>query len=289
MVQVMTNVELCLWNAGEGDPPSVRSVRDALERAGLSTTHAEDIPTTTAFRRACDSLRKKDRLIRVFKKDGDLHAQFDNEMLTGNKLQRTVMGVYRCHPTNRILGINTDDDQDLESELQGNFNISLYTYEWGDVSTVIQSVISKCGLGAYSPRKSGGIYFIPANPDRPALLDQIERFCEYVDIRFLRYVVPDTETQRSEIMDAVSAGIEQDVIAHETAIAEYTDASSAILEKRKNAIDSSLHLLRKLQGLLGARYDALFDRLTDAKERVAEMKTALTGTVSAGVRLLDFT
>lgn len=287
MVQVMSNIELCLWNSGSGEPPTVSAVRTALYSASLSESHAEDIPSTTAFRRACNKLTKKEMLTRVFKKNEDLHVQFDKESISGDGLGRQLIGVYRCHPTLAVRRVGYESDTGMEYQLQEQFDFCRQNYEWADVSVVIQNIIKKCGLGAYSPRKAGGIYFMPANPDRPALLDQMERFCTQIDVRFLRYAVPDTDSQRSEIMDAVSAGIEQDIVAHETTVQDYSDPSTATIDRRTNAIDSTRHLMGRLEGLLGNRFQPLVDRLEFLKTRLNELKTSNTGTTPAGGRRIN--
>lgn len=287
MAELMSNIELCCWNSGSSEPPTVVAVRDALHQSGLSESHAEDVPTTTAFRRSCNKLTKKDTLVRVFKKGEDLHVQFDKEIVEGSKLSRAFMGVYRCHSTLAVRGVGYPFDDEMESLLQVQFDICRTNYEWADVSNVIQNIIKTCGLGAYSPRKNGGIYFIPANPDRPALLDQIERFCTTIGVRFLRYAVPDTDSQRSEIIDAVSAGIDQDILAHESAVADYANANTATIDRRRNAIDSTRHLMGRLEALLGSRFQPFVDRLEFLKTRLTEMSSSTTGVAPAGGRRIN--
>jgi len=289
-MSTINNVSLLFWNLGEGDPPSVSAVRDSLAAAGLSATYAETVPVSTAFRRACDAKRKKTTLVRVFKNNGDLHWQIDEESIENNRLERRMVGVYRLHATNTVRGVGFDFDRDLEQFLDTEFGKAVRTYEWGDVSTIIKNIIDKCGLGAYSPRKSGGVYFVPENPERPRMLDQIEQFCTDIGIRFLRYTIPDTAAQRAEIMDAVSHGLEQDVIAHEQAIEEYSaESPSKALEKRVASIEATMALLDRLQHLIAGRHAALHYRLSNAKTRVEELAGAVrSAVVTPGTRKLNY-
>lgn len=280
MTEMLSDVSLVFWNLGDAEPPSVSSVREALEDSGISRSYAEDVPPSTAFRRACDDQRNKKMLVRIFKKDGDLHAQLDHEKEEDGRLRRELAGVYRCHSSLVVRGVGYDYNRLLEEALDRDFRLALHQYEWGDISTTIQNILTKCGLGAYSPRKNGGVYFIPQNPANPQLLDKLEAFCNRVGVRFLRYAVPDTASQRAEVMDAVAAGIEADVTAHEEAVAGYTEANSGVMDRRVNAIDSTLHLLDRLRHLLGVRHAALVERLNALKGRLVDMKQ----TVSSAVR-----
>jgi hypothetical protein len=107
--------------------------------------------------------------------------------------------------------------------LQEGFRQTSVTYTWADVSKVIQAILTKDGLGAYSPRKAGGVYFAPVNPAATDLLDRIERFATALGVRFLRYQVPDTDAQRAEIADAISAGVMVEINAHADAIGGYSE------------------------------------------------------------------
>lgn len=284
MAELMSNIELIMWNLGSGDPPLISRVRDRLDDAGLSRSHAEDMPLSTAFRRACDSLRNDKMEVKIFKQSNDLHCQVDSVSLENGRVVRDFRGVYRCHDTNQIRGIDFYCDSSICVTLQQDLDENLRRYQWGDVSKVVQSVIAKCGLGAYSPRRGGGIYFAPSNPDRPALLDQIERFTSYVGIRFLRYTIPDTDAQREEIMDAVAAGIEQEVIDHEDSVNGYTDPTQAILDRRVQALDATASLLMRLRPFLQGKYDSLADRITAMKQRISTFTPAATRPLMGGRR-----
>ena len=285
MAELMNNVELVMWNLGEGDPPTVTSVRNSLEQSGLSRSHAADIPLSTAFRRACDELRSDNTQILIRKIDDDLHCQVNNLLSDGKRLRAEIVGLYRCHSTRQIRAVDYDSDTELASKLQLLMEERLVRYQWGDLSKVVQDVVTKCGLGAYSPRRSGGVYFIPINPSCPMLLDQIESFSNRVGIRFLRYSVPDSAAQRQEIMDAIAAGMEQEIDTHRQAITEYNNPTTSILDKRLAAIETTKVLVNRLTEHLGSRCQALLATLDDLAGQVTRLKSSGVGVPIMGRRI----
>ncbi len=275
-MEVMQNLELVIWNLGSGDAPAISTTRTALTDAGLSSSHAEDMPLSTAFRRACDQVRDKTKLVRLFTPTGnkDLHVQIDRQSVDGSELQNSRIGVYRCHDTMVIRGVGYDYDQEMQDTLNNHLVDSRLGYEWGDISKIIQNIITKDGLGAYSPRKAGGVYFVPVAPEKADMLDRIERFSNAVGIRFLRYSVPDTASQRAEIMDAVSAGIEQEIVAHEEAVNDYTEPPARALEQRGAAIGSTKVLIGRLRHLLNGHDRDMVMRLEVLESRMRELSEA---------------
>jgi len=281
MAEILRNVELVLWNLPDGeetDKPHVDTVRAALVDTRLPATRATDVPPGTAFRRALDVIRDKQTLVRPFERarpgseEKQLCAQVDRESQDSEGLSRRRIGVYALGSDGPV-GTNDDCLETLD-RLQEGFRQTSVTYTWADVSKVIQTILTKDGLGAYSPRKAGGVYFAPVNPNAIDLLDRIERFATALGVRFLRYQVPDTDAQRAEIADAISAGVMADLSAHADAIGGYsTDTRQGIVENRRERLEATATLIDRLRPLLGDRAMALTNCLAGLR---ASLQAAIT-------------
>lgn len=256
---VLSNVEIALWNLGRANPP-VTQAREQLSAASLDPARAEDVPESTAFRRAVDSLKEKDVLGRIWTRKADslLCAQLDREHEEEGELRREQLGIYALR----------DGRPQIERgralpELDAAYQHALDTYTGADVSRVLKAVLEKDGYGAYSLRP--GVYVCPVNPTATDLLDRLERFASSLSVRFLRYQIPDTGAQRGEIADAIQASLAADLDAHAEAIAAYSsETKPGHLDNRADGITHTQeiisrlsHLIREHRDRLSARVDAL--------------------------------
>jgi hypothetical protein len=192
--------------------------------------------------------RTKDILARVYTRKADslLCAQMDLERQEGGGLERRRLAIYQLQDGEVRLVEGTDQDG-----LCNHYAAARNTYTWADVSKVIQSILLKDGLGAYSPRKNGGVYFIPVKPEAVDLLDRIEGFASSLGVRFLRYQIPDTDAQRHEIADAIAHFFEEELAAHETAISTYTqETRPGVVQNRRQALAQTAAMMERLQPLL---------------------------------------
>ncbi len=271
---ILRDVELVMWNLPEGDPPSTELVRLALEHSGLAPERAFAIAPVTAFRRALDTLRSKETLVRTFDRKTDegkiLCAQIDRERCVAGALERERLGIYALMPAGPAR-INGHETGDMLHHLRLAHERSLATYTWSDVTRVIQHVLTKDGLGAYSPRRAGGVYFAPVNPQSD-LLDRIERFAGNLGVRFLRYQVPDSTAQRLEIAEAIHAGLMAELALHQEAIAGYNaETRPRIIASRRERLASTADLINRLSEFLGA------ERVNDLQGRLREFSIQLDG------------
>lgn len=274
----LSGVELCFWNL-EKAASTVAHAKSALSANGLNPDRAEPVPDATAFRRAVNKMASgKETLVRFWtrKKDSALCAQIDHEAENGDgKLSRKFKA--RCVMTVAEDGaINFDVDGDAsDNELRTAQYDATQTYIGGDISKIIQEIVTKDGLGAYSPRKNGGVYFVPVKPDAQDLLDKIEAFSKAVGVRFLRYEIPDTGEQRAEVAQAVADSLNADLDAHGQAIAEYAETTKlAVLDKRAEAINYTRDMVQKLWTLIPVQAGDLNSRIEDLRAKLADARSA---------------
>jgi len=271
-VESLVGVELVMTTTTSCEPPPVSVVGGLLQRSDIPARYAVPIPTSTAFRRAADSIRNKDTLVRVYteKHTGTLCCQVDLQLQSGGVLDQRLVGTYKLTPDG-IRCVNCTDMAGSHSSGWFEFKYADYlnNYSWGDISKMIRDILIKDGLGVYSPRKSGGIYFVP---DTDTLLDKLSEFSDAVGIRLLRYTVPDTAAQRAEVSEAISAGIASEVQAHSDAVDAYKGIGG-IGTSRLDALQSTLSLVRKLGHLMVDGGDSHIDRLIEVMNRVAELPT----------------
>lgn len=275
-MSVLSNVELVFWNLAES-APDVFQARAALAAADLNHQRAELVPPSTAFRRAAKSLAGKDTLARFWtrKSDGVLCVQIDHESENGDgRLHRETVAVYglvgECPEL--VNGKPIDG-------IEGAYQAATRQYTGGDVSKIVQDVLTKDGLGAYSPRKTGGVYFVPVSAEAPDLLSRVERFADAVGVRLLRYVVPDTGAQRAEIAQAVADSLNADLDVHAEAVAAYTvDTKPGHLANRREALDHTESLIGRLAHLLGQRTFDLRSRIADLREKLDDLSREIEET-----------
>jgi hypothetical protein len=247
------NIYLAFWNLDVKDPPHVNAVRDCLSANNLSRDRAADVPAVTALRRAVDALKSKTIEAKTFtcKASGLSRAQIDEVTEDEGRLRRRFIGQYELSKDGQPRHISGDDLADFWPA----FEQASAHYTGADISKVIQAILTEDGLGAFSPRKGAGVYFVPVKPEAADLLERISRFAEAVSVRFLTYSVPDTSAQRTEIANAIAASYLAEIALHAEYVAGYdVDTKGGIIANRREALEATASAMNRLQGLMNGRY-----------------------------------
>ena len=273
-MSAISGVELVMWSpARSQDPPRVTEVVDALTAQGFPADRAQAVPEETAFRRAvgthergADPKKGENPLKATFWTNGTLHGQIDELLKEPEHIRRKTIATWRLTDNGACLATSGD----LHVQI-GPFK---EVYTWSDVSKVIQAVLQKDGLGAYTPKKSGGVYFVPvASVD---LLDKLENAAGAIGLNFLRFQIPDTAAGRAEVADAIYSNLQSTIDEHAAAIAEYkTDVTRAgVVRNRIDAMAETKKLIKRVASHLQGKGDELtarVDALTEACTKQAEM------------------
>ena len=277
MSNMLSNCELTFWNSERTDPPTVDAVRSHLSANGLNPQRAPDVSESTAFRRACDSFRSKELTVRPFvrKADSVLCCQFDKEIQDEGRLSRQLIAVHSLVVGEIAVTIECDRGTHVYG-IEEAYMVARNHYTSNDVSKVIQAILDKDGLGAYTPKKNGGVYFVPVKPEAADLLTRIERFASALSVRFLRYQIPDTGVQREEIADAIGQSFADEITTHAEAIAEYSDGTKlGVIENRRTAIQATDASMNRLRTLMGGRYNHCRDQMRELLLQLAEVEKAI--------------
>ena len=255
-MDTLRDVELAMWTPEPGaKPPTVMDVRSALEANGFSEEHATDVPETTAFRRAVKAEESKDVKATLWKDRGRVHAQLDRLTPAGEVVKRDLVATYEAGDR---YGLRVD-----------SFAAS---YTWADVSKVIQTVLSKDGLGAFSPKRNGGVYFVPTSGSY--ILDRLQTACAQFGLRLLRYGIPDNSVQKDEIATAIHAAILWDLTQHAEAIGAYDiDTKVTVLTERRQRLQVVSDQIHRLEPHLNGRATELRTRVADLDQTIIALKT----------------
>ena len=269
-MSVLTNVELVMWSPVPNTaPPTRRQAQQALMTESFDPARAFEIAGTTAFRRAVKCKESKTLKATVWGKSPTVHAQLDRlvEDPSSERIRREFVANWN-YAEERTPPI--EGTQSLEE-----FELCRIQYTWGDLTQVVQTILTQDGLGAYTPRRAGGVYFVPVRSLE--LLDRLERACRVMGLNLLRYQVPDTEAQRAEVSDAIVAGLSAEIDAHQEAIEGYNvDSTPAgFVERRREAITQTAGLVTRVGGFLNGHAVELQDRLTALDLRCAELITSI--------------
>ncbi len=290
----LQGVKLVMWNTPPAKEvefrPTIEATRRKLREAGLPDRYAEDIADTTAFRRAADQCRAPDIQSRCFKgADRELYVKIDK--LTpendseGATLRQTNKGVWKhtiCGPV-RVRGYDNDTNDMLTLE----YETAKTTYEYADIGRMLMQIITKEGLGIYSPRRAGGVYFVPTDDSCSTLIERLSQFCTSLDVRLLVYAIPDTDTQRHEIGDAIAAGISVDVAAHREAIEAYTvNTRPESLSNRRNLMAQTAQLLIRLSTYLNGHAVEFGRQLDELERALKSLEAEQAAHVPSGRRVL---
>jgi hypothetical protein len=245
-----------MWSPVRGaEPPTVNLTRLALEQYQFSVERAADIPGTTAFRRAIKALESDThKTVCWHDRTGATYGQMDELLPDEARMTRRRVAGWK-HTTDEHGG------DIIEGDSLDGFDAARRVYTWADVTKVIQSVLTQDGLGAFTPRRAGGIYFVPVRSK--SLLDQLAAFCSAVGVNLLRYDIPDTAGQRAEIAEAIVASLTADLDQHAEAIAAYdADTRAGIVENRRVSVQQTAQLLSRLAHLINGRLPEIQTRIS---------------------------
>jgi len=257
-VSVIRNVELVMWST-RGEPPLIVEVREALASHGFLPERAEDLPASTVFRRAV-KLKEVAKQSRVTVwDDGLTHAQLDNLVLSGDRIRREFVESWRLNEDGSVQGSSLD------------MHHCRTHYLWSDVTVTLKRILDKDSLGAYTPRKAGGVYFVPVRS--ADFLDRLESVCRSIGLLFLRYQIPDTGAQRDEVADAVFLNLSSDIDGHAAALAAYTveRTPAGIVRNRDDSVVATVALIGRLSEHLGGRAGTLTDRCAELRRQCEEL------------------
>lgn len=264
------DVELIFWNLprGQYDSPLIATVKDVLSQKNLNSNRAPSIAPSSAFRRAVDSFQDK-RQIRearltskcfTRKSDNCLCAQFDLVEEENGCLKRQLESIYSFDSNSEEVELVSGKELNMADA----YRVAVTTYNWGDLSEVIQTILAKDGLGSYSPRSAGGIYYVPIRSDNVNLLDRIESFCDSLHIGLLRHPIPDTSVQRGVIAEAISQSFLDKFQEHANSILSYGEETRpGVIDNRCDAIQVTLEMVTRLSHLLMERQTLLVNRGTE--------------------------
>jgi tRNA(Ser,Leu) C12 N-acetylase TAN1 len=271
----LKDIYLVFWNLDVKELPSVADVRDGLTRNSLAPERAGDISASTAMRRAAESIRDKTSEAKTFtsRETNRTRTQIDSIEEQDGRLRRSFVGQYEV------------DDDDCPQHIAGRpladfipaFDHAKSHYSGADLSKVVQAILEKDGLGAFSPKKYGGVYFVPVKPEAADLLDRIARFTETFGVRFLTYTIPDTSAQREEIAEAIANTYADQIAEHASAIASYTvDTLTFVFTNRHEAIKATEKGMAKLQNLMNGRYAESVRRLEELAASLVDLENRQT-------------
>jgi hypothetical protein len=276
LMSLLNNVELVMYTPmQDATPPTVAHMRDALAHHGFKRERADDVPDSTAFRRAVKNKEDKEHKATVWQ-NGKLRGQLDRlEPQDDGTIRRVWIGKW---------------SMDENGFVDGGLEVAPFRerYVWADISGIIQEILKRDGLGAYTPRRAGGIYFVPvSNAD---LLDRLEQCCSSIGLSLLRYQVPDTSAQRSEVADAIATSLLADCDAHAEAIAGYSPETTkgGIVANRLEAVSQTGALANRLTPHLGDRAAPIFERIVALVAQANAVAAAIQAyrPVSGGRRIV---
>jgi hypothetical protein len=252
-IDALSGVELATWTS-EGDPPTVVATREALAAAGFDRAFAEDVPTSTAFRRAAAALAEgKDRKVSTYSKDEITYAQLDALSVceTDGRIMRQRIGGWKLEGED--VTALTGDDLDIGP--------ALASYTWGDVTSILRAVMEKDGAGSYALKRNGGVYVVPSGA--ADFLSRLESFASAVNLRFLRFLIPSQDKYRAEVSEAIANQVYADLDQHAEAIGSYSDSTKlGVMDNRHDAIVQTEALLQRVSPWLSATADlALRERI----------------------------
>ena len=292
---MLRNIRLGFWNMPAAKEvefrPTIQQTRNRLGDAGLPEKYAEDIGETTAFRRACDQCRAPDIEARCFKgADDELYCQIDQLVPESDtesaKLRRTNKGVWKhtiAGPV-RVRGYDRVTDDMMVTEYES----AKTTYQYADIGRMLMQILTKEGLGIFSPRKSGGIYFIPTDESCSKLMERVAAFCVAMSVDLLQYDIPDTEAQRQAIGEAIAAGIAVEVAQHREAVEAYTATTRPeTFSNRRALMGQTAMLLVRLSIYLNGHAASIAGELDVLENRIQALQDEAANAVQGmGRRVL---
>lgn len=272
-MESLRNCQLVMYSPKrDAGPPTVEQMRATLQARNFKAERAQAIPRTTAWRRAVSAMESsKDDIRATFSKNGK-YAQLDKVRTEDGKLVRHLVASFTIDKDGHARA--EDVSGNTLNNFPGHVEAAEGQYTWADVGAIIQTILSTDGLGAYSPRKSGGVYFVPVVSLE--LLDRLEAALNAIGFNLLRYEVPDTQAQAHEVSNAIADNLLAACDEHEAAIAAYTHETKAgHVDNRKDAIADTRRLAEKLTPYLNGRAATILDRLAKLREQCDSKKATI--------------
>lgn len=272
--QKISNVCLTFWTPRrDTDPPTVAAVQEALSASNLNTERTEPIPPSTAFRRACNSL-KTDEIKPTFftsKRDDTLTAQFDHYAEDDNgRMHRTFHSMYKLDAESET---PLRDSGTYLENIDNAFQTASAVYTWADVTAVIKEILAQDAFGAYSPKTNGGVYYVPTKPEAADLLTRLDRFCSAIGMNLLVHDCEDSSAQREEIANAICDAYNDEVSKHADAVGTYTtDTRPGIMSNRREMIQTTYDQMQRLRPHMNGRYEALRNELGGLLRSIATVE-----------------
>jgi len=252
----LENIYLVFWNLAKIDDPRVEDVRALLAERGFGAEHAADVPASTALRRAADACKDKDTEARCWtaKDGGKTRAQIDDLVEEDGRLRRHFKALYELGEDERPVHLS---GAALDAFVP-SFENALAHYTGADLSRIVKSILDNDGLGSYSPRKGGGVYFTPLRPEASDLLDRLASFCTAVGINLLTFDVPDAATHREEIANAIADSFHSQFAYHADCVAAYTTETQAnVVTNREQSVRDTVASMDRLAHLMNGRHASL--------------------------------
>lgn len=280
MVNLLYDIELVIWSPRSNEePPTVQDVADALAAQNFKAALAEEVPVKTAFRRTVSAIEGKDaegvRLKASFVENGRLRGQIDRVLQdhTTGRIRREFVGgwVLKVNDNGESTG-DCDRSSDTPEDISAKVIEAKKQYTWADVSGIVQEILKTEGLGAYSLRRSGGVYVCPTRGRE--MLDRLGRFADRIGLNLLRYDIPDNRAQRDEIENAIADSVTADCLAHELAMDGYSPEQTkvGVVSNRIEAIKMTQQLAGRVTIHMGERAAPLMERIAKLQERAEEIE-----------------
>jgi hypothetical protein len=291
-MEMLNNVELVMFSTFKKEkgeealpPPLVAEMRAALQANGFDPARAEDIPYSSAFRRAVEDAKKgietenKLKVTCVEGEEGTVYGQID-ELAADPETRR----INRTRVAGWILTASTNEAKakvyNVETTEGGeplDMVTHTTTYAWADLTAIAREIMKTDCMGSYSPKSNGGVYFVPV-PDRE-FLDRLQAAFAACNFNVLRFGVPDSAAERAHVSSTVAEQIAADLAEHEAAIAAYTPETKAgHITNRRDAVTASAEMLTRISGTLylGEAKDRLTARIQAIYASIEEKLSAAT-------------
>ena len=276
MAELLHDIELVIWSPrADAEPPRVEVMQDALAGQDFRAALAEEVPVTTAFRRAVLARAGKDDdgvdVKATLWANGTLRGQLDRIETDPDTHRARRVWVGGWSLENERTGRCAGEPFDLTPSVEA----ARFQYTWSDVSQIVQEILKTEGMGAYSLRRSGGVYVCPTHGRE--MLDRLGRMAESIGLNLLRYEIPDTRAQRDEIAGAISDSLLADCDDHLRALESYSPEQTkpGVVENRREAITETRRLAERLAAHLGDRAVSIQERLDALLMRCQEVAQAV--------------
>lgn len=277
------------------DPPDDKSaikypvLVQALKDAGLDSDIAKELAPRNAFSRACKALAAE-RLIRT-KSD-------ENGLLTFQFNKATFENEQWDYPfeTELVLNKTTGDIScpiaELQSFAKSELDRCMEDRTTGDITGVIQRLFDKQavsgkvsvnGLGMFSMRRAGGVYFVPQ--EYAGFIQKVDVFLTNLGWRLNRLPIPKgTPEGDRTVKDSVASGIATIIADYEAAVESFSvDTRDSTLERAAKRIEITRAKVQAYACYLQDKVQDLELALDEAAAKLKEKVGAVTAEKDAVV------